>query len=199
MIQYFYKNDYEDGPRVPDFKISTGTPYSNTTAEPDSGATEPAPQDSKLICNAKMYVLVDQLCIWGLKKIALEKFRSAFKILETSEDAADFQKCSEDLLEAVPFVYSSTTDKDCALRIGLIRLTVRYFNPRQHHEDRCVWYFMRKRKNLRAVVCAVPGFAVDLLRSPRLFLADLEDEGHASRYYDDSASEVDDFDIYDED
>ena len=131
MIVYFYKLDYEDAPL--------------SSEEYDVN------YESQLHCNAGMYAIGDKYGTWGLKKLAAQKFETAF----CSSMDTDATKAGAALMAVIPAVYSSTPDSDRELRDLAISLTL---------STKQVYRSNTSTPDFKSLVTQVPDFAVDLVQ-----------------------------------
>ncbi|MCJ1388519.1 hypothetical protein MMC18_001366 [Xylographa bjoerkii] len=181
MVQYFYKFDYEDGPRgpiTPEANNTTEPAQSDTTLGTDSGATVSVDLDTKLMCNAKMYALADRLCIWSLENLAVKKFLADFVQVKTHDSYLLVKEKAQKLLEVVAFVYTSTPDQDRGMRNAVVKLaTTRCYG---HYPHRSLFHVLKKQKDFGPVVRLVPDFGLALLRTPKLSMRGVADAAQSS-------------------
>ncbi|KAH8901904.1 hypothetical protein BR93DRAFT_932736 [Coniochaeta sp. PMI_546] len=98
-------------------------------------------RDPNLIIHANVYTLGEQYAVEGLKAVALEKFVAEVKV----------HWATEDFLQAVEHVYSSTPEHDRGLR-DVVRNT--FYEHRRELMD---------RENVKRYLRDVPDLAYDVL------------------------------------
>ena len=143
--------------------------YRYTTAyndEPYDDEKEPPPHImapayvNRLYLNAQMYSIADKYDILSLKEKAVDKFETAIWEIQTLGTMSPQTGASllDQMIETVPYIYSSTPDSDRCLR------------------DRAVGVVIWRRKQigshagLRNLAAAVPEFFEDTSRAASSFL-----------------------------
>jgi hypothetical protein len=104
MIHYFYHLDYEE------LEAKTTADLHGSLTEPPQDSL-PSPESVSLVVNAKIYALAEKYLVPGLKALTARKFDIASAKLWDSDD----------FIEAVQEVYTSTIETDRGLRSIVLR------------------------------------------------------------------------------
>ncbi|KAL9076074.1 MAG: hypothetical protein Q9161_001121 [Pseudevernia consocians] len=139
LLRYRYTTGYSD------------EPYDDEKDRPPH--IQAPPYVNRLHLNAQMYSTADKYDIPSLKEKAAEKFDAAIQEMDALQRMNPQNESSlvDELIEAIPYIYSSTPDRDHRLRDRAIEVAMYR------------WRDFKKRLDLQNLIAAVPEFFEECL------------------------------------